>query len=132
MRRIGGFGTAVAGVVYSAVKLHRLEKTAAFDKTVEELRSGPIRRGPWRPDIESLALSRLHHILPPFGMGRCLKRSLVLLDLWSARGIEAKLCLGSRQGSEGQTREGHAWLEVVDARLAPFAGNPAGEPIVKL
>ena len=48
-------------------------------------------------------------ILPPWRMGRCLKRSLLLLALWSRCGLAVKLHLGFRPSSGGPL-EGHAWI----------------------
>ena len=57
--------------------------------------------------IRSLVV-RLSPILPPPGMGRCLKRSLLLLDLWSRCGIEPVLHLGIKRN--GDVRLFHAWV----------------------
>ena len=73
------------------------------------------------PDGCLLLVNRLLRVLPPRGLRPCLKRSLLLLDLWSRCGLAPSFHLGVRR-SEGR-REGHAWITV--------AGRPdlsAGEP----
>ena len=47
--------------------------------------------------------------VPPWNLGPCLKRSLILLDLWSSCGREAVLRLGMRRAVDGAW-QGHAWL----------------------
>ncbi len=42
--------------------------------------------------------------------GRCLLRSLILLDLWSRCGLEARLCLGMVGSPCGRERQFHAWV----------------------
>jgi hypothetical protein len=49
-------------------------------------------------------------LLPPRGLRPCLKRSLLLLDLWSRCGLAPSLHLGMRRSAD--RREGHAWVTV--------------------
>jgi hypothetical protein len=57
-------------------------------------------------------------VLPPCGAGRCLKRSLLLLDLWSRAGLAPSLHLGVR--GDGKTRGGHAWVETARPDFRTF------------
>ena len=59
-------------------------------------------------------LERLLPILPPWGAGRCVKRSLMQLDLWSRAGRDPRLHLGIFEGA--QSHEGHAWV-TTDGRI---------------
>lgn len=65
--------------------------------------------------LEAVA-GRMLPFLPSAGLGPCLKRSLVLLELWSRCGREAVLRLGLRRSVSGAW-QGHAWLS--------GAGSPA-------
>ena len=55
-------------------------------------------------------VNRLLRVLPPRGLRPCLKRSLLLLDLWSRCGLAPRLHLGVRRSAD--RREGHAWVTV--------------------
>ncbi len=61
------------------------------------------------PERLAAVAERLLGMLPPWSFGRCLKRSLVLLEVWSRCGVEASLHLGMRREPAGEW-EGHAWL----------------------
>jgi hypothetical protein len=64
------------------------------------------------PGLDVAVLERLLPFLPPFGAGRCLKRSLFLLDLWSRAGLAPSLHLGLRRHAE--ERGGHAWITTLE------------------
>ena len=64
-------------------------------------------------------------VLPPWGMGPCLKRSLILLRLWSRAGFGVRIHLGFRPG-DGAAPQGHAWLSADDPELASMFGGPNG------
>ena len=57
--------------------------------------------------LETAALLKL---LPPHRFGRCLKRSCLLLDLWSRCGLRPRLHIGTLK--EGEERRFHAWVSV--------------------
>jgi hypothetical protein len=71
------------------------------------------------PERLAAVADRLLGMLPPWSLGRCLKRSLVLLEVWSRCGLEARLHLGMRREPAGEW-EGHAWLST--------DGAPAADP----
>ncbi|HEX2255040.1 MAG TPA: hypothetical protein VHQ65_17370 [Thermoanaerobaculia bacterium] len=98
--------------------------------------------------------ARLLPLLPPRGVGRCLKRSLILLDLWSRCGLEPRLHVGVRrpgrsgppsepgQGATGDATAGqmggerrddpleaHAWVTVGDPRLDRRTGPDGWEEL---
>ena len=120
------YAEAVLAVTAAALRLARIEPRLAFDATVARLRDRPA----WRPRCATpgalaRVAGRLLPLLPPHRMGRCMKRSLVLLDLWTACGLAPRLHLGLR-GTRAGGREGHAWLTVDDPELALLAGDPRG------
>ena len=88
-------------------------------RALVEVRPLPL---PLRDPAGCLRLvNRLLRILPPHDLGPCIKRSLLLLDLWSRCGLAPRLHLGVRRSVD--RRECHAWVTV--------AGRPdlsAGEP----
>jgi hypothetical protein len=98
-------------VLAAALRLARHERRLAFDTLVAELRAAGRRRPlPARlahPERLAGAAERLLAWLPPRGYGRCLKRALLLLELWSRCGLEVRLHLGFRAEGGG---EAHAWL----------------------
>ena len=119
------FLRATTAVLAAAVRVLRLERRLVFDEMVRRLRR-PREGEPRRVLAVAAArvTGRLLPILPPAGMGPCLKRSLILLHLWSRWGFEARLHMGVRPGEDGP--EGHAWLTVDEPALQDVAGSPAG------
>lgn len=105
-------------VALSAGWLVRSRFRLPFDRVVAELRTGaPLRGALADPLLHLRVVNRLLPLLPPFGMGRCMKRSLLLLHLWSRCGLVPSLHLGvGHLPSAG--RSSHAWLT---------AGVPGGE-----
>jgi hypothetical protein len=97
-----------------------------FDRLVEELRKGePFAGALADPDLHLRVVSRLLPVLPPWPMGRCMKRSLVLLNLWSRCGLLPCLHLGVAPLGEGLL--GHAWLTAeADGRVLQ-AGSSEGQ-----
>lgn len=103
---------------FSAGWLVRRRFRLPFDRVVEELRTGaPMRGALADPLLHLRVVNRLLAVLPPFGMGRCMKRSLLLLHLWSRCGLAPCLHLGVGHLSSAG-RSSHAWLT---------AGVPGGE-----
>jgi len=116
---------AALTVVAAACRLTVLERHSRFDLYVERLRRGrPLPRHLRDPVLLGRAVRRLAHRLPPMGMGRCLKRSLLLLHLWSRCGLDPVLHIGVH--SDGDRRRAHAWLTCDRPELAAYCGHPAG------
>lgn len=112
-------------VVAAAIRITVLERRTRFDLYVERLRRGrPFPPGLRDPILLAAAVHRLAHRLPPLGMGRCLKRSLLLLHLWSRCGLDPALHIGVQ--SDGERRRSHAWLTCDRPELAAYCGHPAG------
>lgn len=100
-------GVAVVG---AAVRLAWLLRSRPLSELPERLRAvRPLPRPLRDPRLLAAGVDRLLPWLPPWGAGRCLKRSLLLLDLWSRCGIQPRLHLGVRRLAAGGW-EGHAWL----------------------
>jgi len=115
-------------VVRSAVRVARLARRGDVRalppalRRVPALRVAALRRPAW---LDGAAV-RLLPLLPPRGYGRCMKRSLLLLDLWSRCGLEPRLHLGVRRPGESAL-EGHAWVTVGDPRLDRRTGPDGWE-----
>jgi hypothetical protein len=81
------------------------------------------------PRLTLRLVERLLPLLPPYGAGRCVKRSLLLLDLWSRAGLAPRLHLGvfsssaaraaGESPSDGE-RGGHAWVTTSSGTLATY------------
>jgi hypothetical protein len=96
-----------------------------FDRLVEELRSGaPLTGALADPQLHLRVVSRLLPVLPPWRMGRCMKRSLLLLHLWSRCGLAPCLYLGVARGGGGL--QGHAWLTAEADGRTLGAGSSEG------
>lgn len=121
------FAVAWPRVVVSAVRVARLARRVPMRELPERLRrvplaASPLRRPAW---LDGVAL-RLLPVLPPYGHGPCLKRSLLLLDLWSRCGLAPRLHLGVRPPGENPL-EGHAWVTTGDPRLDHRTGPEGWE-----
>jgi len=98
-------------VVGAALRVAFLYSKMPLDEAVKHLRRihvrfpGPLRNPMWLRGL----VDRLLPVLPPAGGGRCLKRSLMLLDLWSRCALEPRFFIGVKPGFSRP--EGHAWLE---------------------
>lgn len=111
------FAAAAAAVVFAAgLRVARLERRLGFGALIEELkREQRERRLPrWlaRPTWLAGTLERLLPLMPPRRCGLCLRRALVLLDLWTRCGLRPTLHLGFRLDSP--ERNGHAWVTATD------------------
>jgi len=115
---------ATVAVIFAGFRVARIEKNSRFDEMIEYLRAHPpmIRCD---PRAAGLVIGRLLRWITPRRMGSCMKRSLILLHLWSGEGIEARLHLGVISGSAEQAK-GHAWLSVNDSSLEKYCGNSQG------
>jgi hypothetical protein len=101
-------------VVRAAVRCLWWERRLPLEGLVERLRSTPrfgcaaLARPAWL----LATLDRVLPLLPPWRYGRCLKRSLLLLDLWSRCGLRPRLHLGVQREGGGGRHQGHAWVTV--------------------
>lgn len=104
------YARVTAAVAAQALRLAVLSRRGGLDHTLAVLRSGRRFRGAVAdPGPHLRVVNRLLPVLPPYRMGRCLKRSLLLLALWHRCGLEVRLHLGFRPAAAGPW-EGHAWL----------------------
>ncbi len=115
------FLAALPAVLRAARRLARLNRRYGLQELADRLRAVE----PWErsylanPRYLDASVSRLVKVLPPRGFGPCIKRSLLLLDLWSRCGLEPRIHIGT------QKRDGehhfHAWVTV------PGRPKPASE-----
>ncbi len=110
------FVAALPAVLRAALRLARLNRRHGLQELADRLRAVE----PWsttylaNPRYLDASVSRLVGLLPPRGFGPCIKRSFLLLDLWSRCGLEPRIHIGT------QKRDGehhfHAWVTVPGAR----------------
>ena len=115
-RKAGFAVTALPRVVASAVRVSRLARRLPLKELPDRVRAVPVRGSAARAGWLDGVAVRLLPLLPPYGYGRCLKRSLLLLDLWSRCGLQPRLHLGVRRPGESPL-EGHAWVTTGDPAL---------------
>ena len=106
------FIAALPAVFRAARRLARLNRRCDLQQLADRLRAVE----PWRtsylanPRFLDASVSRLVKLLPPRNFGPCIKRSFLLLDLWSRCGLEPRIHIGTRK------RDGahhfHAWVTV--------------------
>lgn len=119
------FVRAVGAAVGAAWQVRRRAFRLPFDQLVEELRGGaPLDGALADPQLHLRVVSRLLPMLPPRRMGPCMKRSLLLLHLWSRCGLAPCLHLGVARGGDGM--KGHAWLTAEAGGCTLEAGSSAG------
>jgi hypothetical protein len=106
---------SLAAIARAAIRVGFHHERRDLHELVEHLRSTPRGRR-CDPKLDLAVLERLLPFLPPYGAGRCVKRSFFLLDLWSRAGLAPSFHLGVR-GSE-KHREGHAWIRTGKAAFA--------------
>jgi hypothetical protein len=117
---------ALAAILRAAIRVGYLEPRTSLPGLVTRLRdTNPERTSGLLaaslridPALSLRLLEAMLPILPPFGAGRCLKRSLLLLDLWSRAGLAPSFRLGVRR--DGGTGGGHAWVETDRADFRTF------------
>jgi hypothetical protein len=117
---------ALPAVLRAAWRVTRGLRRAPVEQLPDRLRAVPPFAAPWlrRPaDLDAVA-GRLLPLLPPYRTGRCLKRSLLLLDLWARCGLSPRLHLGARRPGEGALAA-HAWVRTGVPSLDRRSG-PAG------
>lgn len=102
---------ALPALLEAAVEVRR----ATADTPIHQLPARLRRSGPplpaslRRPDELAALADRLAPLLPPRRLGPCLRKSLILLVLWSRCGLDPRLHLGARK--RGQERpDFHAWV----------------------
>ncbi|MEM6795283.1 MAG: lasso peptide biosynthesis B2 protein [Acidobacteriota bacterium] len=122
----GLFGLgALPAVARASCRLFR-HRQESLDQLAVRMRSvrtwsarSPRRR---RPRALAAVVRRLESWLPPWGYGRCFKRSMLLLDLWSRCGLEPTLHLGTRR--DRTDRLFHAWVTTSgDGPRTPDGGH---------
>ena len=98
-------------VIRASIRTWWLYRELPLDQALKALAAGqplpPLLRD---PDGYDRLVNRLMHWLPPHNLGPCIKRSLLLLDLWSRCGLEPRFHLGVR--TKDEQRQGHAWITV--------------------
>ncbi len=99
---------ALGFVLRAAFRVQWHEPRTDLHELVGELRASPTSSIPLDLDLVEAVLERLLPVLPPWGTGHCVKRSLLLLDLWSRAGLTPHFHLGFLEGRDGRT--GHAWV----------------------
>ena len=122
------FLLALPAVVRAAARLAWLERRLPLEELVARLRATrPFAISALvRPEWLVATVDRLLVLLPPWRYGPCLKRSLLLLDLWSRCGLRPRLHLGVRRDGEQGRHQGHAWVTVDGAAaLPPLQETPA-------
>lgn len=110
-------------VVASSIRVAWLFPRHSLPVLVETLRGARPHRLSADPVLLAAVAEKLLPYLPPWNVGPCVRRSLVLLDLWSRCGLEPSLHLGLRDGATG-VREGHVW--VTSHRVRAHEGGSAG------
>lgn len=104
------FLLALPSVIRAAWRVRRLERGCDLPELVDRMR----RVKPWQfavldhPAYLEGSVGRLAALLPLRGLGPCMKRSLILLDLWSRCGVDLRFHVGLAQG--GGDRCLHAWV----------------------
>ena len=127
--RRAGFALRAAPLVWATgARVARRDREVGFGALVAELRRA--RERPLAPRLANPAwlagtLELLLPLVPPYRYGACLRRALVLLELWSRCGLEPTLHLGFRP--ERAPRDGHAWLTATAPDGARFqVSGPLG------
>jgi hypothetical protein len=108
---------SLAAVARAAVRVGFHERRRSLPELVDLLRTTPRDRA-CDPLLSLAVLERLLPLLPPYGAGKCVKRSLFLLDLWSRAGLAPSLHLGLRGTAEG--RVGHAWITTSEPGIGTY------------
>ncbi len=120
------FVAALPAVLWAALRLAWHDRRCGLRELADRLRA--VR--PWgrsfldNPRYLDGSVSRLLSLLPPHRFGPCLKRSFLLLDLWSRCGLEPRIHIGTLK-SDGEFKF-HAWVS------APGADAPAASEYAEL
>lgn len=119
MVELGRTLRVLPSVLRAAARIGWLERRAAIPELVRLLRHTGGETASLDPHAVLSAVDAMLPVLPPFRTGRCLKRSLLLLDLWSRAGLHPALHLGYRAGAPGPAH-GHAWVTTRREGLETF------------
>ena len=95
-------------VLRAAVRVLWHESRTDLPELVARLKDAPPSRCDFDVTLAEGVVERLLPLLPPWGAGRCVKRSLLQLDLWSRAGRTPRLHLGLLEAGLG--RKGHVWV----------------------
>lgn len=110
--RQAGFAVRAAPLVWATgARVRRLDRRLGLGAVIQELRAARERPLPPRlanPLWLAATLERMLPFVPPRHYGPCLRRALILLELWSRCGLEPTLHIGFRP--QAPRRDGHAWL----------------------
>ncbi len=106
------FVAALPAVLRAARRLVRLNRQCDLRQLADRLRTVEPWEGSYlaNPRYLDASVSRLVKVLPPRSFGPCIKRSFLLLDLWSRCGLEPKIHIGTHK-RDGEHRF-HAWVTV--------------------
>ena len=100
---------ATGAVLRASARVAWHEPRHDLEELIGKLRTTPRScRRPLAPGVVDGVLERLLAWLPPWRLGRCVKRSLILLDLRSRDGLAPSFHLGFLAGT--QPPRGHAWV----------------------
>ena len=111
--------TVLGAVLRAAARVGWYEPRTALPALARTLRDTESGLSDIDPVSVLSVVEALLPVLPPWGAGRCLKRSLLLLDLWSRAGLEPALHLGCR-GEAHRRVHGHAWVTTARDGLSTF------------
>ncbi len=118
------FLAALPAVLRAALRLAWLDRRHGLQELADRLRAvAPLKLAYLaNPGYLDGSVSRLLGFLPPRRLGPCLKRSFLLLDLWSRCGLEPTIHIGTLE-HDGERRF-HAWVSVAggDAPAAADGG----------
>jgi hypothetical protein len=99
---------STAFVARAAVRVLWHEGRTDLPELVARLRATPPPRLDFDVKLADGIVERLLPLLPPWGAGRCVKRALIQLDLWSRAGRAPRLHVGLFE--TGASRAGHVWV----------------------
>ena len=110
------FVAALPAVGRAALRLSWLSKHRDLRQVADRLRAVEHWSGSYlaNPRYLDASVGRLVKLLPPRRFGPCLKRSFLLLDLWSRCGLEPRIHIGTRK--QGGEQMFHAWVTVLGGR----------------
>lgn len=112
------FVTATPAIVRAAWRLRRLAPGRRLDQLAVDMRNVETSWGGYLADPNRLEasvdrwLACWHRCRPAATKGRCLQRSLMLLDLWTRCGLRPSLQLGTVKTPH--QRHFHAWVTSPD------------------
>ncbi len=109
MRRLPGGLVLLPLVALAALRVAWFYPRLPLDELVRRLGAvPPLPRFLRAPETLLGTVNLWLRWLPPRSLRACLRRSLILVDLWSRCGLPVELHLGVALG--GGTPEGHAWV----------------------